>query len=55
MQTIRREEDSYEVNIDMSELNLQHSSMIEQVKSMSSKFAMNYLINGLDSNIYLLT
>ncbi|XP_027074304.1 serine/threonine-protein kinase 12 isoform X1 [Coffea arabica] len=28
--TIRREEDSYEVNIDMSELNLQHSSMIEQ-------------------------
>ncbi|KAL3525498.1 hypothetical protein ACH5RR_013870 [Cinchona calisaya] len=28
--TIRHEEDSNEVNIDMSELNLQHSSMIEQ-------------------------
>ncbi|CDP17330.1 unnamed protein product [Coffea canephora] len=34
--TIRREEDSYEVNIDMFELKLQHSSMIEQAKSMSS-------------------
>ncbi|CAN4083157.1 unnamed protein product [Withania somnifera] len=30
MQTVRREEDSSEVNIDISELNLQHSSMIEQ-------------------------
>lgn len=28
--TVRREEDSIEVNIDISELNLQHSSMIEQ-------------------------
>lgn len=31
MQTVRREEDSIEVNIDISELNLQHSSIIEQV------------------------
>uniref|UniRef100_A0A3Q7FC68 Protein kinase domain-containing protein n=1 Tax=Solanum lycopersicum TaxID=4081 RepID=A0A3Q7FC68_SOLLC len=30
MQTVRHEEDSVEVNIDISELNLQHSSIIEQ-------------------------
>lgn len=31
MQTVRHEEDSNEVNIDMSELNLQHPCAVEQV------------------------